>query len=341
MSTLKVNTPIKHDCAYIVLRYVENTSVNNDPDAGRPRQDPATGHIIASAVSLKRQWRDYWISTGQEVFVQRGDLPIETLMSKHAATLGIEYTGGESDDDDDDTDEATDEADPTEKKAKKKAKNAAEQLRKKRNLTTEQGRQLRGDLAKKYLDIRLFGQTIMNVQSQRGPVQVANGESIYPAEVVDMGITRCIAQTQKEIEKNKNKANQTMGRMPIISRALVRHNVYVSKILALSCNVSMEDLQILEEAMRESPMTSRSSVRDVPNFAILRVTAETDSASLARAVRGVKVTAKSKKNNADPGDLAHFDAEDYTITIPNVPGVRFDWVVEPITDAPAVSAAAE
>jgi CRISPR-associated protein Csd2 len=208
-----------HRIDVVLLTEVNLSNPNGDPDLeGRPRKLRSTGQGLITGVSTKRRLRD-------------------TARIRHDVNLFVENQALESriEDlfDEDDT--------PTTAAIDDKAWS-------------------------KFWDVRMFGGTLSAVKigeendaargSQiTGPWQVGMGKSIDPINVVDVGITRSVQNTEGE--------QGTMGRQPVVEYGLYRQHMHYSPYASFG-EVEKKDLDVLWDALEWMHDHTRSSMR--PNI---------------------------------------------------------------------------
>lgn len=208
-----------HRIDAVLLTEVNLSNPNGDPDLeGRPRKLRSTGQGLITGVSTKRRLRD-------------------TARIRHGVNLFVEDEALESrveglfDEDDE----------PTAEKIDSKAWS-------------------------KFWDVRMFGGTLSAVKigengdgvrgSQiTGPWQVGMGKSVDPINVVDVGITRSVQNTEGE--------QGTMGRQPVVEYGLYRQEMHYSPYASYG-EVHKGDLDVMWDALTWMHDHTRSSMR--PNI---------------------------------------------------------------------------
>lgn len=194
---------------------VKDGNPNGDPDAGNlPRIDPETGHGLVTDVCLKRKVRNY-------VQLAKGCAAPFDIFVKEKAILN----------------ELIDEAheqDVVKSKEKRDKTEAARQF-----------------MCGKYYDVRTFGavmSTGKNAGQVRGPVQFTFARSIDQIVPLEHSITRMAVATEAEAEKQHGD-NRTMGRKFTVPYALYRCHGFVSASFAAQTGFSVNDLELLWEAI--------------------------------------------------------------------------------------------
>jgi len=206
-----------HRIDAVLLTEVNLSNPNGDPDLeGRPRELRSTGQGLISGVSTKRRLRDTArIRHGVNLFVEN-----EALESRIEGLF-------------EDTEEA-----PTTETIDQKAWS-------------------------KFWDVRMFGGTLSAVKigedgdgvrgSQiTGPWQVGMGKSVDPINVVDVGITRSVQNTEGE--------QGTMGRQPVVEYGLYRQHMHYSPYASYG-DVHKEDLDVMWDALAWMHDHTRASMR--------------------------------------------------------------------------------
>ncbi|NLY76133.1 MAG: type I-C CRISPR-associated protein Cas7/Csd2 [Firmicutes bacterium] len=238
------NNLIQKRCDFVILFDVKDGNPNGDPDAGNlPRVDAETGHGLITDVSLKRKVRNY-------VSLKHNDKPPFGIFIKEKAILNntIEqaYISLNID-------------------LQKEPADAADG--KKRN-KPGQGQGGEVDRARKFLcqnfyDIRTFGAVMTtgaNAGQVRGPVQLTFARSVDPIVSLEHSITRMAVTTKEEAEKQGGD-NRTMGRKFTVPYGLYRAHGFVSAPLAHQTGFSVDDLELLWEALVNMFEHDRSAAR--------------------------------------------------------------------------------
>lgn len=202
----------------VLLTEVRLSNPNGDPDLeGRPRTLRSTGQGLITGVATKRRLRDTArIRHGVNLFVE--DEALESRIE------GL-FNGEE----------------PTTKEIDERAWS-------------------------KFWDVRMFGGTLSAVKiggeeededgvtgSQiTGPWQVDIGRSVDEINVVDLGITRSVQNTEGE--------QGTMGRQPVVEYGLYRQHMHYSPYASYG-DVHKKDLDVLWDALRWMHDHTRASMR--------------------------------------------------------------------------------
>lgn len=239
--TDRASTPIERRYDFVLLFDVVNGNPNGDPDAGNaPRVDPETGHGLVSDVSLKRKIRNFITlvkadarsgqpEQGYDIYVKERAILNQQHQRAYEA-LGLK---------------------PTEK-GKDRATNAE---------------RARGWMCQTFFDIRMFGavmSTEVNAGQVRGPVQITFARSADPIVSLEQSITRKAVTTESEADDQIKKHGQitgTMGRKEIVPYALYRAHGFVSPHLARQTGFSMDDLELLWQALEHMFEFDRSAAR--------------------------------------------------------------------------------
>ncbi len=209
---------------FVLFFDVENGNPNGDPDAGNmPRIDPETSLGLVTDVCLKRKIRNYVELTkeGQEGF---------DIYVKEGAVLNAQHRKAYIDQG----------IEPVPKK-----------------LANEQ---LTRFMCDHFYDIRAFGAvmtTEINCGQVRGPVQLNFARSMDPIVQQEITITRVAVTSEKDAERK----DREMGRKHIVPYGLYRGEGYVSAPLAERTGFSVEDLDLLWEALVNMFDHDRSAAR--------------------------------------------------------------------------------
>lgn len=227
-------TPIDRYYGLTILVEANNTCPQGDPDQdNRPRTNPVTGHGIITQAGLKRKIRDILGIAGHHIYVERGSI-MEELNDDMSRKLGLLSTLRES--------------------CKGKGKG-------KKRPSNEDIRKFYLGLAGEYIDVRMFGQLITHLQApMRGPVQMTDGVTIAPVDVMEMAITRCSITTEKDSESQEGD-NRTMGRRQIITHGLYRFDVLVNPHDAARIEFRQDDYELLLWAIKSCFQNDSSSAR--------------------------------------------------------------------------------
>jgi CRISPR-associated protein Csd2 len=212
----------RHDI-YLLFE-VTNGNPNGDPDAGNmPRLEPNTNRGIVSDVCLKRKVRNYVAEfapprngQGYDIFVQSGEA-LERKINRAVDS------------------------------SNKDAKAAVAWL------------------CREFYDIRAFG-GVLSVGNEvmkgsaygqvRGPVQLTFSQSFHSVNPLDITITRCVATTVKDEEKER-----TMGSKFVVPYGLYAAKIYVSPAFAERTGFTESDLELLFEALNYMFEHDRSAAR--------------------------------------------------------------------------------
>ena len=224
-----MRTPIQKRYEFVLLFDVENGNPNGDPDAGNlPRIDPETGLGLVTDVAIKRKVRNYVqiVKEGQpgyEIYVREGAV-LNAQHRRAYENLGIQ---------------------PEDKQLPK---------------DVEQARRITEFMCNNFYDIRAFGAvmtTKVNAGQVRGPVQMGFARSIDPIVQQEVTITRVAVTSEEDAAKK----DREMGRKHIVPYALYRLEGFVSAALAEKTGFSLEDLELLWDALANMFEHDRSSSR--------------------------------------------------------------------------------
>ncbi|MCX7639552.1 MAG: type I-C CRISPR-associated protein Cas7/Csd2 [Pyrinomonadaceae bacterium] len=213
----------RHDILF--LFDVVNGNPNGDPDAGNmPRIEPVSNRGLVSDVCLKRKVRNYIELRKPEA----SDGNLYEIFVKSGPALEYKIRAAE---------EAT-------------GNNPEETVK---------------WLCRQFYDIRAFG-GVLSVGTEtmrgsaygqvRGPVQFTFAESYSPITPIDVTITRCVATSIRDEEKER-----TMGSKFIVPYALYSARIYVSPALAERTGFTERDLDLLFEALNFMFEHDRSAAR--------------------------------------------------------------------------------
>jgi CRISPR-associated protein Csd2 len=157
-------------------------------------------------------------------------------------------------------------------------------------------------LLEKYFDIRTFGGLLtgketVNCGQVRGPVQITMLESVDPVTVIEMGITRCAAETPKEAAASKDGKSKTMGSTKMVSFGLYKGILSINPILAEASGFDEKDKERLIEALKHLFAVDTSSARPAGSMTVERLIAFEHediygNEQTGKLLRSVKVTPK-------------------------------------------------
>lgn len=237
-------TIIKNRLDFMLLFDVQDGNPNGDPDAGNlPRIDPETGQGIVTDVCLKRKVRNYVLQTRggtypYDIFVREKAILNAKILEAYNE-LGINLDAPPPDEKDG-------------KKRQEKGKGqGGEVLR------------ARDKMCAQYFDIRTFGAVLStgpNAGQVRGPVQFTFGRSVEPIVTLEHSITRVAVATEKEAEEQGGD-NRTMGRKHTVPYGLYIAHGFVSAYLANQTGFTVQDLDLLWEALGNMFEHDRSAAR--------------------------------------------------------------------------------
>jgi CRISPR-associated protein Csd2 len=116
-----------------------------------------------------------------------------------------------------------------------------------------------------FYDIRTFGAVMAlksapNCGQVRGPAQLTFARSVDPIVSLEHSITRMAVATEAEAEKQSG-GNRTMGRKFTVPYGLYRAHGFISAPLANQTGFSVEDLNLLWEALENMFEHDRSAAR--------------------------------------------------------------------------------
>lgn len=127
-------------------------------------------------------------------------------------------------------------------------------------------------VADKYIDVRVFGQLIPSAgRALRGPIQVSDGVSIDPVDVIDIAMTRVAVETKKESE-SQDGGNQTMASKSVISYGLYKFYIFVNPHDSVRSKCSEEDYEKVMDALLKCLQNDCSSARILTMRAVYEIT---------------------------------------------------------------------
>lgn len=170
-------------------------------------------------------------------------------------------------------------------------------------------------VADKYIDVRVFGQLIPSAgRALRGPIQVSDGVSIDPVDVIDIAMTRVAVETKKESE-SQDGGNQTMASKSVISYGLYKFYIFVNPHDSVRSKCSEEDYEKVMDALLKCLQNDCSSARILTMRAVYEITfpkigenGKLDAAPMQYLVEQISI---ARKNT----DVAPESFEDYDVTI--------------------------
>lgn len=284
----------RHD--FILVFDVQDGNPNGDPDAGNlPRVDPETGHGIVTDVCLKRKIRNFVQLTkgnnpGYDIFVKEKAILNQKIESAYK-DLGIDLNEAPSNPDDG---------------AKRKTKGIGQ---------GGEVQKARETMCKLYYDIRAFGAVLStgaNAGQVRGPVQLTFARSVDPIITLEHSITRMAVATEAEAEKQSGD-NRTMGRKHTVPYGVYVAHGFVSAHLANQTGFSVEDLNLLWEALSNMFEHDRSAARGLMATQKLIVFAHSNALGNAPAYSLFERVKVIKKDQSKPARGPF--REDYVVQI--------------------------
>lgn len=282
----------RHD--FVLIFDVQDGNPNGDPDAGNlPRIDPETGQGIVTDVCLKRKIRNFVQLTkngciGYDIFVKEKAILNQLI---EGAYKKLEINLNEA---------PIDEADG--KKRNDKGKGQGSEVGK-----------ARAQLCRDYFDIRAFGAVLStgaNAGQVRGPVQMTFGRSVDPVVTLEYSITRMAVATEAESEKQSGD-NRTMGRKNTIPYGVYVAHGFVSAHLANQTGFSVDDLELLWEALANMFEHDRAAARGLMSTQKLIVFKHDSALGNAPAHKLFERVQVKAKNPEKPAR----DFSDYEVTI--------------------------
>ncbi len=224
--------PCNNRYDFFYLFDVKDGNPNGDPDAGNsPRIDLETGRGLVTDVCLKRKIRNYLLCLKNDqspfrIYIkEKSILELENELAFQSLGYDLKNDQGK---------------------------------RKGSGKTSE----ARAWMCQNFYDIRTFGAVMGNKEANcgqvRGPVQITFARSIDPIISLEHTITRVAVSTKKEAEQQDNE-NKTMGRKYTVPYGLYRAHGFISANLARQTGFSMEDLELLWDALKNMFDQDRSA----------------------------------------------------------------------------------
>lgn len=298
----------KFDIIYLLEALDANP--NGDPDQeGAPRQDPDSGHGLMSPGCINRKLRNY-------VSRARGNAPPFNIQIRRD-NRSIESTildVARSDAELKKLIPTADAAENDEKKTKNNGKEKEKGKEKKSKLSNEQTNRLTSLLTQEYWDVRVFGgvHTVgkMPANKTTGAVATMFARSVYPVEIHESALTRCMTANEKESETK----DQGMGRYHRIPYALYRGAMHVNAFHAHDNGCTEEDMALLLEALVRCWDLDRTNFRGTLNLKGLWVVRH---ASPLGSCRGDRIQSALKIHCDDP--IAARSYEEYEVSFEDLP----------------------
>ncbi len=279
---------------FIILFDVKDGNPNGDPDAGNlPRVDAETGHGLVTDVCLKRKVRNYVGLRNEEkppygIFIKEKSVLNNTIEQAYIALeIDLEVN-------------PVDPADGTKRKKQGQAQGTE----------VDRGRRF---MCENFYDIRTFGAVLStgaNAGQVRGPVQFTFGRSIDPVVALEHSITRMAVTTAADAEKQGGD-NRTMGRKFTIPYGLYQAHGFISAPLANQTGFTVDDLEILWEALENMFEHDRSAARGLMGTKKLIVFEHTSKMGNAPVQHLFDLVEVERKDHAKPAR----DFNDYTVSI--------------------------
>jgi CRISPR-associated protein Csd2 len=224
----------------------KNSVMNGDPDnEGRQRIDPVTGKALTTPVSIKSWIRSMAKLEGKAVYIDRGGLPLATILNEVSSL--VEETAPAP--------ELAADAEPAKGKGKGKAKP--------KKVAKDNKAEIVDVLSSRYIDIRWFGGALTAPVNEQitGPIQFTFGESIDQVSAMDFTITRgCVTKEEDEAKE------RTMGTMPSMAFALFRQSIHVNPFCARRVKATWNDLDDMLYYLINSYDQFKSTIRSNNNF---------------------------------------------------------------------------
>ena len=281
---------------FVLFLDVKDGNPNGDPDAGNlPRIDPETGEGLITDVCLKRKIRNY-------VGLVKDDQPPFEIYIKEKAILN---------------------------NSNKRAYSALGV-----DLEKDTGKRKGGDkteeakawMCENFFDIRTFGAvmtTKINCGQVRGPVQLTFARSVEPVFTAEHSITRMAVTTEEEAVKQSGD-NRTMGRKFTIPYGLYKAHGFISPSLANQTGFSVEDLDLLWDALQKMFDLDHSAARGLMGTQRL-IIFEHESMFGDRPVQDLFSRVSVKRNNSDSPARTF---SDYTVYLDGSPLTQVMTIVK-------------
>jgi len=226
------------DADILYLYDAKLTNPNGDPDEeNKPRMDEATGRNLVSDVRLKRYLRDFWLNSGQDIWVRKREDGTTTDAKGRMKAL-LETFNGE-----------------TESNLKEKDARGSTEFK--------------DWLLDRLMDVRLFGATMPMENTSltfTGPVQFGWGYSLHRVEVNNSATISSHFAGRDAGEKGDY---GTFGKDWRVYYSLVGFHGLVSRARARHTRLTDHDVAALDEAMIEAipnEATSRSKIGQLPRL---------------------------------------------------------------------------
>lgn len=226
------------DADILYLYDAKLTNPNGDPDEeNKPRMDEATGRNLVSDVRLKRYLRDFWLNSGQDIWVRK-KVDGNTTSAKERMKALLEMFNGET----------------GSSLKEKDARGSTE---------------FKGWLLDRLMDVRLFGATMPMENTSltfTGPVQFGWGYSLHRVEVNNSATISSHFAGRDAGEKGEY---GTFGKDWRVYYSLIGFHGLVSRARAQHTRLTEDDVATLDRAMLEAiphEATSRSKIGQLPRL---------------------------------------------------------------------------
>lgn len=179
----------------------------------------------------------------------------------------------------------------------------------------------------KWLDVRAFGQVFAfkgfgcASVGVRGPVSIHQAVSVEPVEAYSIQITKSVSGERKS---ESERGSDTMGMKHFVRFGLYQIKGSINVQLAEKTGFSVEDAQIIKEALRTLFVNDASSARPDGSMEVVRVywwehSCKDGQYSTAKVHRLLKV--QRKEDVTEPRS-----ADDYTIELDELPGLACEVI---------------
>ncbi len=238
------------DADILYLYDAKLTNPNGDPDEeNKPRMDEATGRNLVSDVRLKRYLRDFWLNSGEDIWVRKRE-DGTTTDAKSRMKLLLETFNSET--------------------------GSSLRERDARGST-----EFKNWLLDRLVDVRLFGATMPMENTSltfTGPVQFGWGYSLHRVEV---NTSATISSHFAGRDAGDKGEYGTFGKDWRVYYSLIGFHGLVSRARARHTRLTDDDVAALDSAMLEAipnEATSRSKIGQLPRL-YLRVEYADDARS--------------------------------------------------------------
>lgn len=175
----------------------------------------------------------------------------------------------------------------------------------------------------RWVDVRSFGQVFafkgFNCASVgvRGPVSIHQAKSIDPVEITSMQITKSVSGDRKN---EQERGSDTMGMKHFVRFGLYEIKGSINVQLAEKTGFTEEDAEKIKECLRTLFTNDASSARPDGSMEVIKVfwwkhNCKDGQYSSAKVHKSLKVSLKE-------GVISPASADDYVISVENLPGME-------------------